>query len=94
MKHHGPAPTLRQMRAVHSWLWLSCAKCDHTRPVPIVHLMIAVGIDTSSDRVRAQARCRACGHRGARTQVPSFVDSQTGSAPFPYRWLNWAERRA
>lgn len=81
----GPIPTLRDMRRTASWLWLDCRnqRCRHRRPVLIVHLMIALGVDASSARVRESAQCPHCGARGADTYMPSHADSLTGSAPFP-----------
>jgi hypothetical protein len=79
----GTVPTLRDLHRAAAWIWLDCTACQHRRPVLIVHLMIALGVDASSDRVRAGAICPKCCHKGAMTYVPSHVDSVTGSAPFP-----------
>ena len=79
----GPIPSLRDMHPIAPWLWLDCEKCQHRRPVLIVHLMIALGIDASSDRVRTGAICPKCGHRGAQTYLPSFGNALIGMMPFP-----------
>lgn len=81
----GPVPTLRDMHRIAPWLWVGCRAtgCHHDRPVMIVHLMIALGVDASSDAVRARAVCPECGHRGATLQVPSHANSHVGLAPFP-----------
>jgi hypothetical protein len=79
----GPVPTLHELREAQMWLWLYCAHCPHSRAILIVHAMIALGVNASSDRLRATALCPACGKRGAQTYVPSHVDSATAAAPFP-----------
>lgn len=77
------APTLRQLRRSAPWFWLDCRHCRARRPVLLVHLMLAFGVDASSNRVRSQARCKVCGHQGVDTFHPSWADSQTGFAGFP-----------
>ena len=39
---------------------------------------IALGLDASSDRVRAQAVCPQCSKRGAQTYMPSHANSIVG----------------
>lgn len=87
-------PTLRELRRGTTWFWLDCQHCKARRPVLLVHLMLALGVDASSDRVRSQARCRRCGKQGAATYHPSWVDSQTGFQAFPGYGANgeWARR--
>ena len=65
------------------WLWLDCVSCGHRRPVLVVHLQIALGMDAGLDCVRAAATCTACGKRGARTYLPSHQDSAAGAVGFP-----------
>ena len=81
----GPIPTLRELRSGGYWLWLHCAnsRCRHARPVIIVHLMLALGVDASSNVARARAVCPSCGCRGVTIMMPSYVDTVTGSAPYP-----------
>ena len=90
----GPVPTLRDLHQHACWLWLDCVHCDNRRPVVIAHLMIALGVDASSAKVRSGAICLACGHRGARTQLPSHAGSDVGTAPFPYDWVAWDRRQS
>lgn len=79
----GEVPTMRELRRNTSWFWFDCRACKARRPVLLVHLMLAFGVDASSDRVRSQARCRVCGQQGVDTYHPSWVDSETGFQLFP-----------
>ena len=81
----GPVPTLAEMHTLSPWFWINCGNyhCRHSRPVLIVHLMIALGVHASTDNVRAQSVCETCGHKGATIQVPSYKGSHVGLAPFP-----------
>lgn len=72
-------PTLRELRAQTAWMWLDGRTRRHRRPVLLVHLMLAFGIDASSDRVRTQARCKRCGGQGVDTYHPSWVEANEGS---------------
>jgi hypothetical protein len=68
------------------WLWLHCtssAYSSHYAPVAIAPFVIRWGPHASSDTLRRRARCSKCGHKGAATMCPSYVDAITGLAPFP-----------
>ena len=45
--------------------------------------IIRWGPDASSDMLRQRARCSGCGSKGATLQIPSWVGSEIGLAPFP-----------
>lgn len=80
-----PVPTLGVLQAniPGKWLWLHCtssAYCYHHAPVAIAAFVIRWGAGTSSDVLRRCARCSRCGHKGAATVGPSYVDSVTGFA--------------
>jgi hypothetical protein len=78
-------PTLEQMRRSAPWLRLWCAGfgCRHHSAMALTPLIIRWGPHASSDVLRRRARCTACGHRGATLQLPSWVNLETGCAPFP-----------
>jgi hypothetical protein len=50
---------------------------------PFAPFVIRWGPDTSSDALRKNLCCKACGHRGASLLHPSWVDIQIGWQPFP-----------
>ena len=79
----GPVPTLADLHRTTCWLWLDCPACRHRRPAALVPFMIRWGIDASSDRLRRSVSCGKCGHKGAQTYLPSFVDAAVGFEPFP-----------
>lgn len=79
----GRVPTLRELRRSVSWMRLICRNCGKQRPVLLVHLMLAFGVDASSERVRSQVRCQECGHQGVDTYHPSWTDSAAGFEAFP-----------
>jgi hypothetical protein len=57
--------------------------CDHRVAVALVPFVIRWGSDASSDMLRRNTRCAACGRRGATLQHPSWGDAVTGWQPFP-----------
>jgi DNA-directed RNA polymerase subunit RPC12/RpoP len=65
------------------WLWLRCDACGHRVAVALVPFVIRCGADASSDMLRQQARCMACGQRGASLQHPSWGDAAVGWEVFP-----------
>jgi len=79
-----PIPTLGQLhcREPH-WFWVCCDGCLRSCPLPLAPFVIRWGPDMSSDALRRNLRCKACGHRGASLQHPSWVDVQIGWQPFP-----------
>lgn len=79
----GPVPTIGQLRRQTCWLWVYCNACGRGTPTALAPLIIRWGPNASSDRLRRSARCTACGGRGAMLILPSYVDIQVGSAPFP-----------
>ena len=79
-----PIPTLGQLhRGEPHWFWACCDGCRRACPLPLAAFVIRWGPDTSSDALRQNLRCKACGHRGASLQHPSWVDMQVGWQPFP-----------
>jgi hypothetical protein len=80
-----PVPTLGQLSRSPGWFWADCNNrdCTHRRPLPFVPFVIRWGPQTSSDVLRRNLRCTKCGHRGAATMMPSWIDMQVGEQPFP-----------
>jgi hypothetical protein len=78
-------PTLEQMRQSAPWLWIYCKNldCSHKAPLALTPLIIRWGPDTSSDQLRASARCAKCGRKGAKLQHPGWGGLQIGWQPFP-----------
>jgi hypothetical protein len=76
-------PTLGQLLHQPYWWWLRCNACDHPVAVALVPFVIRWGPDASSDMLRGQVRCAACGRRGATLQHPSWGDAVTGWETFP-----------
>jgi hypothetical protein len=83
----GQVPTLAQLQrsAPGKWCWVYCAAyaCLHHAPMAIAPLVIRWGPDASSDMLRQCARCLKCGHKGASLQLPSWMSTAVGFAPFP-----------
>lgn len=67
------------------WVWLHClnVECRHKRAVALVPFVIRWGADAPSDKLRQSMRCTKCGHKGALTYSPSWVDTIVGWQPFP-----------
>jgi hypothetical protein len=78
-------PTLEQLRRASCWWWVHCQDqgCLHTAPLALTPLIIRWGPATSSDKLRACARCSRCGHKGATLQHPSWEGREIGWLPFP-----------
>src|ERR1700680_41231 len=81
----GPVPSLGDLAAQASWVWVYCEArdCHHRAPLKLADVVVLYGKDMSSDILRAKTRCSKCGRRGASLRLPSWVDSTTGHAPFP-----------
>jgi hypothetical protein len=84
-------PTLEQMRRSAPWLWVRCTNpnCRHRSPMALTPVIIRWGADTSSDKLRACARCSRCGRKGATLQHPGWGGSEIGWLLFPVdgTWL-------
>jgi hypothetical protein len=80
-----PIPTLGQLAAQTSWVWVHCEArdCHHRSPLKLAEPIARYGEDMTSDVLRLKTRCSNCGTRGATLRLPSWVDSTTGHAPFP-----------
>lgn len=57
--------------------------CLHKRPMALAPLIIRWGPDASSDMIRNNMRCTACGRRGVTLQHPSWTGRVIGWQPFP-----------
>lgn len=79
----GPVPTLGELRRSVCWLRLVCPSCHHSRPAALAPYIIRWGADASSHLLRQRCVCARCGHRGALTYHPSYVDATVGFEPFP-----------
>lgn len=83
----GPIPTIGQLAAHVDWTWLDCNGCGHRTAIRYAPLIERYGADASSDVIRRNARCKACGHKGARLFHPSWNGGKKGGvkgwAPFP-----------
>ena len=81
-----PVPTLAELhRQPPRWFWAFCNNrgCSHHRPLPYAPFVIRWGGSVSSDALRRNLKCTACGHRGASIQLPSWADMQVEWRPFP-----------
>ena len=83
MKLAQPRPTLEQLHRASPWWRLVCENCLNSRPVALVPFIIRWGPDTSSDVLRASARCTRCGRKRASLQHPSWAGADVGFEPFP-----------
>jgi hypothetical protein len=81
----GPIPTLGDLAAQTSWLWVYCEArdCHHRAPLKLCDAIARFGAEASSDVLRQRARCTKCALNGATLRLPSWVDSTAGHAPFP-----------
>lgn len=77
--------TLGELHADVPWLWLDCRGCRRRRAIVLAPLVIRWGPATSSDVLRANARCSACGHKGAGLMLPSWggCSGIQGALPCP-----------
>ncbi|MBI1243751.1 MAG: hypothetical protein GC202_02005 [Alphaproteobacteria bacterium] len=104
MKRSPDRPSLGflQRQRFGGWVWLHCTnpRCGRSRPVALAPFIIRWGPDTSSDALRRNALCLACGGRGANLILPSWRDSAVGHTPFPVAALSplddakWQHRRS
>jgi hypothetical protein len=79
-------PTLGQLHAeAPRWVWLHCrgTGCYHKRPAALAPFVIRWGADASSNLLRENLVCKACGYKGADLYHPPWGDSATGWQPFP-----------
>lgn len=67
------------------WVWLHCENlaCRHVRAAALIPFVIRWGPNAPSDRLRASMRCTKCGHKGALTYSPSWIDMNVRWQPFP-----------
>jgi hypothetical protein len=67
------------------WLWLRCenVECRHKRAVAIVPFVIRWGVNAPSEGLRQSMRCTKCGHKGAATYHPPWIDMTLGWQAFP-----------
>jgi len=81
----GPVPTLGQLAAQASWVWVHCEArdCHHRAPVELAGIVARFGSGKTSNLLRERAKCSRCGALRATLRLPSWVDSRTGTAPFP-----------
>jgi hypothetical protein len=75
--------TLGDLHRATPWVWLYCEKCSHSSPFALAAPMIRWGAASSSDKLRQNAWCTACGHKGATIQRPSWGGTDVGFLPFP-----------
>jgi hypothetical protein len=78
-----PIPTLARLRRHQCWVWIICSRwgCLRRAPMPLAPAIIRWGPDASSDVLRQRVRYSGCG--SATLQIPSWVGSEIGLAPFP-----------
>jgi hypothetical protein len=81
----GPSATLEQLRQYAPWVRVYCSnpRCQRSQPVALAPFIIRWGPDASSDMLRAWARCRRCGTKGATLQLPGWGGRAVGVTPFP-----------
>jgi hypothetical protein len=75
--------TFADLRKSVHWTWLYCARCNHGAPMTLAQFIIRWGADASSDLLRNNARCTACGHKGATLSHPGWGGTHVGFLPFP-----------
>lgn len=81
-----PVPTLAQIQRSTPWVWMNCTdyQCGHHVAITLAWAVILFGPDASSDLLRRNGRCQACGKRGASLQSPSWIGTEQGFAGFPH----------
>jgi hypothetical protein len=79
----GPRPTLGDLQRATPWVWIHCERCQHRAPFACAVAVIRWGAEESSDKLRACARCTACGSKGAVIQHPGWGGNAVGFLPFP-----------
>jgi hypothetical protein len=84
-KPEGPPATLEELRRYAPWVWVYCSnpRCQRSQPTALTSFIIRWGPDASSDLLRAWARCRRCGTKGATLQLPGRGGRSIGVQPFP-----------
>jgi len=77
-------PTIGDLQESPGWVWVCCeaGNCNHAAPVTMAQFVIRWGPQASSNRLRREARCKRCGHRGASLRCPSWITG-LGMAPLP-----------
>jgi hypothetical protein len=72
------------MHRAAPWVWMHYARngCYHHAPIKLDSLIERWGSAASADKLRRNARCAKCGHKGATLSVPSCGPG-CGDAPFP-----------
>jgi hypothetical protein len=73
----GPTPTLGQIAAQSSWVWINCEArdCHHGAPLKLADAITRYGAAASSNVLRQRSRCTKCGAIGATLRLPSWADS-------------------
>ena len=81
----GPIPTLGDLAAQISWVWLYCEglDCRHKAPLRLADPIAQFGGEVTSNILRERTRCTSCGRRGATLRLPSWIGSGAGYARFP-----------
>jgi hypothetical protein len=81
----GPVPTLGDLASQTSWVWFHCVArdCHHRAAMRLAGIVTRFGDRMTSTSLCARARCSHCGALGATMRLPSWVNSVTGTAPFP-----------
>jgi hypothetical protein len=82
----GPIPTLGELVASGcDWLWLECNRrsCSHRMAVRLAPFIAKYGAGVSSNLLRRNTVCTSCGHKGASTFTPRWIDLQQGIERFP-----------
>jgi hypothetical protein len=88
MREFGRRPTLGELQRTTPWVWLWCERCQHHAPLACAVPVILWGPDSSSDKLRAGARCTSCGGKGATLQRPGWAGNNIGFYPFPISITN------
>jgi hypothetical protein len=83
MKDGRATTTLGDLQRTAGWVWVHCAKRNHATPLKLEVPIKRWGITASSDVLRQQARCAACGNKGATLQLPGWSSMATGFMPYP-----------
>jgi hypothetical protein len=86
----GQTATLEQLRQYAPWVWIYCSnpRCQRSQPTALTPFIIRWGPDASSDLLRAWARCRRCGTKGATLRLPGWGGRAVGVQPFPVNRLD------
>ena len=81
----GPVPTLGQLAAQATWVWVHCQArdCHYRAPMKLAGVIARFGDGMTSNVLRERTRCSLCGALGATLRLPSWVSAVSGTAPFP-----------